>query len=177
MPKAKKARSTPKQDETMYALDVAFASDTTASDSSKPITMAYGFAHSDDGDHWVGDGQTPETLSVGNDVYFSIFDTGPTAEGLPSLREILITFSPKGSPFEWFSLLFSDSALPLPPVRGTDMSAGCNVEGRFWRVGPYPATNGSKEGGYECTVQVRMRMADGKTKTFRVDPEMIIKGG
>ena len=177
MAKAKKARSTPKQEETMYALDVAFASDTTASDSSKPITMAYGFAHCDDGDHWIGDGQTAETLSVGHDVYFSIFDTGPAAEGLPSLREILITFGPTGTPFEWFSLLFSDSVLSLPPLRGVDVSAGCNVKGRFWRVGPYKALWPSKEGGYECTVLVRMRMADGTTKTFRVDPEMIVKGG
>lgn len=167
----------PTKDEARYALDVAFSSDTIAFDSSKPITMAYGFAHSDDGEHWVGDGQTPETLGVGHNVYFSIFDTAGAADaGAPSLKEILITFSPKGSPFEWFSLLFSNSGLSLPPLQGSDWSAGCNIQGRFWRVGPYTAINGSGADGYECTVQIRMGMADGTTKTFRVDPEMVIKG-
>ena len=170
--------STQVETATLYALDVAFSSDTTAFDSNRPIVMAYGFVHRTGRGEWISDGQGKETMLVGSEVYFSIFDTAEqTAEPAPSLTGITITFSQKGSPFTWSTLSIPPDA-PLPQPQSTDWSAGCNVKGRFWRVGPYKTVcvTPPEVGGYECTVQITLKGADGKIKKFRVDPEMIITG-
>ena len=53
---------------------------------------------------------------------------------------------------------------------GQYVSAGCNVKGRRWDVGPFIAL---KEGAYEFTVTVQLSNG----RTFQVDPEMEVTGG
>ena len=161
-----------------YTLDVAYSSDAEPVRPDRPIAMSYGFSHGEAGydnvvgdKGWSQDGQMKETMDLNQTFWFKIIDTAKTPA---TLKKIEITFDEKGSPFSW-SKLSIPGDLPLPSPAGSEMSYGCNVRGTSWS--PHATWKAINAGDFECTVTVWVQTADGRTKIFCVDPEMIIKGG
>lgn len=155
----------------LYALDVAYASNTAPSESEQPIALAYGFAETaGSSTHFVGQGQMGEVVPLGSDIYFGIFDTA-TPPG--TVTRIEISFA-NLSPFSWKTMIFSDEkdGNPIPEYQDDQSSAGCNVMGRGWQLGPFTSVN---EVIGECTVEVTAQRDNG-SQQFRVDPRIIVRG-
>jgi hypothetical protein len=155
----------------LYTLDVAYASNTAPYESDKPIAMAYGFAETvGSSSHFVGQGQLSEIVPLGSDMYFGIFDT---ANPPGTVTRIEISFA-KLSPFSWTTMVFSNEEGDnrIPEYEDNQPSAGCNVMGRWWKLGYFTTIN---EVTGECTVKVTAQRDSGSQK-FQVDPRIIVRG-
>lgn len=154
-----------------YSLDVAFSSATQALSNTDPIlAMGFGFAELIPGEHWKGTGQGRETVPRTSQVFFSVYDTAPKPEPV----SLITLHFPGLSPFS-NSAGNSGTTIKVKP-KGSQHghSAGCNVVGLAWIIGPYIVSENITDGAtYDVTVSVTLK--DGRV--FQVDPEIIVEGG
>ena len=172
-------------------LDVAFSSDATANNPALPIAMAYGYTD-DLGGSFQGKGQTKETVAPNSQVTFFVFDTAASPTfNVSSVTVSSVNTQPgqgrPSSPFtdtQWSTgtVIASNSStgsnwVPLGgPGPSTSTSTGCNIQGRNWWLGPF--TVGNFQGQrFELTVTVLMQDGQQNSKTFTVDPEMVVGDG
>ena len=173
-------------------LDVAFSSDATPANPSAPIAMAYGYTDNLLGS-FQGKGQMKETVAPNSLIAFFVFDTAPS----PTFNVTSVTVSSvnkhpgqgkPSSPFtdsQWStgtivatgSSTGASNWVPLTgPGPSTSQSTGCNVQARNWWLGNFNIGNFPGQ-SFELTVTVLTTDNNQHTKTFSVDPEMVVDGG
>lgn len=154
-----------------YSLDVAFSSATQPLSNKDPIlAMGFGFAELIPGQHWQGTGQGTETVPRTSQVFFSVFDTAPN----PEIVTMVTIHFPGPSPFLSAAGETGTTISVKPKGSQHGHSAGCNVVGLMWIVGPFVVSGKIKDKTkFEVTVSVTLK--DGRV--FQVDPEIIVDGG
>jgi hypothetical protein len=154
-----------------YSLDVAFSSAAQPLSKKDPIfAMGFGFSELIPGDHWKGTGQGRETVPRTAHVFFSVYDTA----NQPETVTLITLHFPGPSPFVNSGGNTGTTIKVKPKGSQHGHSAGCNVVGLAWIIGPYVVSDAIEDGAqYEVTVSVTL--ADGRV--FQVDPEIIVEGG
>lgn len=182
-------------------LDVAFSSDASPIVQSQPIAMAYAYVDNNDPSQtFQGRGQTKVAMAPASTFAFFIFDTAPPdpsnptsvfnvtsvtissvnkqpGQGKPSspftdsqwsTGTVVASGSNSGNANNWVQL--------YGPGPSMSQSTGCNLYGRNWSVGNF--TVGSFNGQrFEITVTVLMSDGNQQTKSFSVDPEVVVGSG
>jgi hypothetical protein len=175
-----------------YSLDLAFSSAMPVGPETGHggviFALGYGWAKSVDSNSYVEKAQKTERVQTQQPIYFTLFD-GASPSSITEISQLVITFKPDGttttplsnSAGEQLSNPITENQINRPPNWGaTKMlgSAGCNTFGYAWQAGPYYLIpNIADNTIYRFTVAITILLADGSTKTFKVDPKMIVGGG
>lgn len=163
-----------------FCLDVAYGSNAATRDTAISA-MAFGFAKwitdSQQRSYYTEQGQRPEAIPIGSLFTFNVLDTDSEAWGSPEIIEI--HFNGETCPFDntiWINGMFTVPGDGDSIKQSNATSAGCNLIGTMWQIGPFTAVNPGK---FDCTVTVTVLSNDGKgtRKRFQIDPEMDVEAG
>ncbi len=181
-----------------YSLDLAFSSTTLQGFDADPSILAvgYGWTKSVSGGDWKEDGQKTQAVQPGAIFYFTLYDCQPAAysDGPPSVTSFEINFKTGSGNLPTPFVDQMGNPIIENPIRVTGAfpfntefqgSTGCNVKGFPCLVPPLPPTsndfytvnpNIEDPIEYECQVKFTVQLTDGTSKTFKVDPRMIVGG-
>jgi hypothetical protein len=164
--------------EISFALDVAFSSATEPlpGKSENPIfAMGFGFSSLKPGGNWQEDGQKAQTILRKSPFYFCAYDTA--TDGAQPVTQIEIHFKKGSTPFVnpetkqpvTDPIVVEKGELASQPGQ----SAGCNVIGTLWLIGPYHVAGDIPDRtSFECVVTVTVENGN----SFEIDPEMVVDG-
>lgn len=164
-----------------YALDVAYQSDIAVVDTTKPISMSYGFVLlSQVGNSGLGE-KVDQSINVGDTVIFSVFDTTGASSAAP-VTSIVITCkdvtnpnNPSNmDPFGWSTP--GTYTLQNPTFITNGVSAGCNMRGFGLSTSWFTAQGKGQGKGQKKTYDITITVNLQNGRVFSVDPEVDIEG-
>lgn len=162
-----------------YYLDIAYQSDISVVDTTKPISMAYGFVQQISGGYQGKGEKVDQRINVGDLVGFAIYDTASNPSPISSVvitcEDVTNPNSKTGmDPFGWSTPGTFTS--PNTGLSSGGTSTGCNMYGYYLIVGNFTSQSKGQGKGQKKTYDITITVTLQNGRVFQVDPDMDVEG-